>query len=237
MKLPMSCMQCFKEQGKPSEEVSFVEFRDDGRYEFICRQGHQTTTILQQHKFEILFDIGAYAIDDGYYREAVSSFSSSLERFYEFYIKVISIEKNIDEEIFRLSWKMVSKQSERQLGAFILLYTLENGKAPTLLHDKKVNFRNDVIHKGVIPTKEQALEYGNAVLEVIRPIFKQLKEKYTESIIKAILQHLGNIRNKGDIGKGGGTMSIGTILSLSITDPNHDNRSLEQAISELMKFE
>lgn len=54
-----------------------------------CSHGHKTTTIVQNPKYEILFDIGANAIVDGYYREAVSSFTSSLERFYEYSIKIL----------------------------------------------------------------------------------------------------------------------------------------------------
>ena len=56
--------------------MSKLEFRDDGRYEITCPKGHSSFTIPQQQKFELLFDIGAYAITDGYYREAISSFTS-----------------------------------------------------------------------------------------------------------------------------------------------------------------
>jgi len=80
MRLMVSCMQCLQEFGKPSNEFARVEFRDDGRYELTCSVGHTTTTILQQQKFEVLFEIGAYAILDGYYREAVSSFSTTGQR-------------------------------------------------------------------------------------------------------------------------------------------------------------
>lgn len=229
-------MQCFKEQGEPSKEFAFVEFRDDGRYELTCSCSHQTTIVLQEHKFEILFDIGAYAILDGYYREAVSSFTSSLERVYEFYIKVITIEKGIKEEPFASSWKMVANQSERQLGAFIFLYTLEHGISPTLLNNSNAKFRNEVIHKGKIPTKKEALSYGNAVLEVVRPILKDLKENYSDSVRKAIVQHLAICRNEGDKDKTVSTMFIRTILSLSIAEPCHDERTLEEAISKLRKF-
>lgn len=237
MKLPMTCMQCLSEKGRPSEEFSFVEFRDDGRYDFTCINGHQTTTILQQQKFEILFDIGAYAILDGYYREAVSSFTSSLERFYEFYIKVLSIERKIDEKIFMTSWKMVAKQSERQFGAFIFLYTLEHGKSPILLSTANVEFRNDVIHKGLIPTKAEALSYGNDVLNVIRPVLKNLKENYKDSIGKAVFQHLNKRRIDSDKDKSVATMSISTILSLSVFDTAHDEQTLEKALLTLKKFE
>jgi hypothetical protein len=34
----------------------------------------------------VLFDIGANAVVDGYYREAITSFSASLERFYEYFL-------------------------------------------------------------------------------------------------------------------------------------------------------
>ncbi|WP_238149350.1 hypothetical protein [Arsenophonus endosymbiont of Aleurodicus floccissimus] len=74
-------------------EFRTVEFKNDGRYEITCQNGHSSITFLQQQKFEILFDIGACAIIDGYYREAVSSFTSALERFYEFFIKVVCIQR------------------------------------------------------------------------------------------------------------------------------------------------
>ena len=91
MRLLIPCMQCFQElgaqMGHPNDECARVEICDDGKYEVTCTRGHKETVILQQQKFEILFEIGAHAIIDGYYREAVSSFAASLERFYEFSIK------------------------------------------------------------------------------------------------------------------------------------------------------
>lgn len=86
-------MACFQELGKSTNEFITLEFRDDGCYGVCCSRGHTSVTILQEQKFEILFDIGANAIIDGYYRESISSFTSSLERFYEFCIKVFC-EKN-----------------------------------------------------------------------------------------------------------------------------------------------
>jgi hypothetical protein len=77
VKLPLTCAQCMVENISEAHPVASVEFRDDGRYEVQCPRGHRSITILQQQKFEVLFQIGAYAIADGYYREAVSSFASS----------------------------------------------------------------------------------------------------------------------------------------------------------------
>src|SRR6266508_600785 len=167
MKLPIVCSQCMVEKigsGETPEVIGVAEFRDDGRYEVTCLKGHNSTTILQQQKFEVLFDIGAYAIVDNYYREAVNSFTSSLERVYEFFIKAVLLDKGIDDNRILQTWKMTASQSERQLGAFVFVYLTEFKSPPTLLNSTNVQFRNEVIHKGKIPTRQQALEYGQSVL-------------------------------------------------------------------------
>jgi len=41
MKLPITCMQCLMENGKISDTIALIEFRDDGRYEFTCDNGHR----------------------------------------------------------------------------------------------------------------------------------------------------------------------------------------------------
>ena len=150
-----------------------LSYRDDGRYEVACPKGHQAVVFLQQQKFELLFDIGAYAIADGYYREAVSSFAASLERFYEFFIRALMLQKGIASEVIDAAWKTLAAQSERQLGAFTLLYALEFGRPAQLLSSARIAFRNDVVHKGRIPTRPEALDYGQAVLDVVRPILKE----------------------------------------------------------------
>lgn len=73
-----TCMQCFQEQGYPREETMFVEIRDDGLYSVTCEKNHTTFTVLQQQKFEVLFDIGIMALLDGYPREAITNCSSFL---------------------------------------------------------------------------------------------------------------------------------------------------------------
>jgi len=235
MKLPMLCTKCAHEQTKEWKGFSFVEIRDDGRYEFTCENGHKTITILQQQKFEILFDLGAYAILDGYYREAVSSFTSSLERFYEFYIKVIATKNGIDESTFLSSWKHVSKQSERQLGAFILLYMVAHGSTPPLLSNSNVEFRNDVIHRGKLPSKTEALSYGNDVLNVIRPILRILRKNYKESAMKVVAQYLSECRSKYENDQSVSTMGVKTILSLSFEpEADEDDIALEDTMPYLM---
>lgn len=209
-------MTCTFEGGANSfpQYPKYVELRDDGRYVFICEKGHTTITVVQEQKFEVLFDLGAYAILDGYYREAVASFTSSLERFYEFFVKAYLFESGLSKEIFYKAWKNVSQQSERQLGAFIFMYCRAFSDAPELLDQKQIKLRNDVIHKGKIPTKDEAIAYGEAVLNVIRPILKRVKKDFPEGVQSTILNHLMESR-KADEGQQVGTMTIATIISLT----------------------
>lgn len=216
--------------GETPEVIGVAEFRDDGRYEVTCPNGHNSATILQQQKFEVLFDIGAYAIVDNYYREAVNSFTSSLERFYEFFIKAVLLDKGIEDSTFLQTWKMIASQSERQLGAFVFVYLTEFKSPPTLLNPKNVQFRNDVIHKGKIPTRQEALAYGQSVLNVVRPILKQVKELYPSGVQKTVSQHLEQCRGGADANRGASLMCIETILSLSNATPGRDERTLEECL-------
>jgi hypothetical protein len=196
MKLPIVCLTCTIQGLTDGRPVKVVEVRDDGRYETICQKGHNII-LLQELKFEILFEIGAYAITDGYKREAVSSFTSSLERFYEFVIRVILHATGLSDESTDRVWQPVAKQSERQLGVFIALYATAFGGPPPLLSNKQIEFRNAVIHQGKIPSHEEAMDYGQAVLNLIRPTLREIKSKYTNSIHKIISDHLTRCRNIG----------------------------------------
>lgn len=234
MKLPIICSECMRENVATAQPFSILEWRDDGRYETTCPKGHTSITILQEQKFELLFDIGAYALADGYYREAVSSFTSSLERFYEFFITAVLFEKCTSTDVFEKSWKLVASQSERQLGAFIFLYTDELEKPPALLKPKFVEFRNGVTHKGNIPTRAEAIEYGEAVLGVIRPLLREVREKFPKGVQATIVRHLQQCRRAPL--ESPATISIATILGLSRPDENYQKRSLETAIKELRRW-
>lgn len=236
MKLLMPCIACFQELGKPTNEFVTLEFHDDGHYEVCCSRGHTSVTILQQQKFEILFDIGANAIIDGYYREAISSFTSSLERFYEFCIKVSCENNSMNDDTYNKVWKQVSNQSERQLGAFLFLWTNKFDEVPELLTNKDTKFRNEVIHKGKIPTKEEALIFGNTILKIIRPKIKQLQSLFEEEISSVIFKHLRDCSKIESNQISGGTMCTNTIISLSSGEESHNTQTLESALDSILKW-
>ena len=122
-------------------------YQDGPFYELTCAAGHTTVMILSNHKYDVLFQMAAYAINDGYYRDSVVTFTSSLERFYEFAIKCMTPDTG-PARCVEESWKRVARQSERQLGAFIFLWLREFAEIAPLLSDEEYGFRNRVVHDG-----------------------------------------------------------------------------------------
>jgi hypothetical protein len=56
---------------------------NSGLYETNCHKGHKSRAYINNLDFEILFEYSINAIADGYYREAVSSFTSAMEKYFE----------------------------------------------------------------------------------------------------------------------------------------------------------
>lgn len=196
MKIRISaiCGACLQEANLPKEayekmlaengRYKEIEFNDENFYIMECPKGHKTYTQLRNQKFELLFEMGAMALLDGYTIECVSSIASSLERFIEFYIKVIAIKKNAPEENIIKSWNLLSKQSERQMGAFYMLQLTEYGETKFIIEQQWIEFRNKVIHKGYIPSSSKAIEYGEYILRFIQTILAFLKNTELESLRK-----------------------------------------------------
>lgn len=230
-------MQCNKEhidKGKaPPLEPFYIEPNEDHIYKIQCSAGHEVYHAPQELKFEILFEIGCHAIIDGYYREAVSSFTSALERFYEFYIKVLSHKNELNNDIYSKSWGKIKNMSERQLGAFIMLWTMEFQAPPETLSNSQIALRNSVIHKGRIPTKEEALKYGNEILSIINEQLTLITEKYSDEVDIIIRDHVRRVRDlvPDDATRSFGTQ--GTLISLAKADKT---TSIEAGIEHIETF-
>jgi hypothetical protein len=159
----------------------FEQINNSGIYEINCDKGHKSKTIIDNINFEILFEYGLNAIADGYYREAVSSFTASMERYFEFFIKTVLRASDIDFFTVDKIWKHINNQSERQLGAYITMYSQTFREEPILLNaNKDVPFRNSVIHKGYIPSKWEAVDFGSSVMKIIEQSLINLKNKYAD---------------------------------------------------------
>lgn len=183
------CMQCFSEGLRPDpresspeamcyppSEYPQIELDKWPYYEFRCPNGHLNRAILQNELYELLFQQAVYCIDDGYYRESIGTFNAALERYIEFATEVLSYRINADFEFEHL-WKSISNQSERQLGAFHIVYQLALGIAPQKLNEKKVKLRNAVVHKGKLASKEEALGFSQYVMDYIRDSDENIEKR------------------------------------------------------------
>jgi len=180
LKIIVRCHQC-----GPNEEAALLEIANENLHQVICDNGHESSLVITQQKHEILFEVAVHAIVDGYYREAISSFAASLERYYEFFLKVISVELRHEE--FEKAWKQVASQSERQLGGYIFTYLHIYRTSPPILPPPLVTLRNNVIHKGNIPSRIDAIKFGEAVAKIINDgcnLLRRTKEDHLNEIIR-----------------------------------------------------
>jgi hypothetical protein len=219
MRIPMRCSECAHEElvaeeardeairargetpaprpaGRPlrPEDWYVADIEEDNAYVEKCRKGHTMKMALQNVRYDVLYESGIVATLVGFHREAVSSIAASLERFYEFAIEVFTLRAGVELAAYELAWKHVKKQSERQFGAFLLLY-LVTFKKPFLeskalnMYDDAAKFRNDVIHQGRFPSQTETLAYARYVYELIRDTRSQLKALDADAVQKIELRH------------------------------------------------
>jgi hypothetical protein len=197
MKIDVVCFECSSEVGGNAQ--CFVEtIRDDGFYDVRCPKGHEVLVITQTLHHEMLFEIALNAIKDGYYREAVSSFAASAERFFEFGIRVLAKSQNIQAGTFKDAWKTISSQSERQLGAYIFLYTTQAGCMPTIFSETESKFRNGIVHKGLLPAKNDVIQFGSATYALIQNGTKMLRDKFLSHVNAEMSEKMAEAAKKAE---------------------------------------
>lgn len=198
MELIIPCSQCalayMTDGGFGPEGVVLrsraVLVQDKNLYRATCPEGHHLVAILSNLPFELLFQSGLEALTDGYLRESVSSFAAALERLYEFSIRVQLTAENVNFNELELMWKTVASQSERQLGMYIGMRTLKEGKQPTVLSPSQSEFRNRVIHKGYFPEFKEAFEFGEVVFRLILEEVSRLDECCKDAVVTQARLHL-----------------------------------------------
>jgi hypothetical protein len=157
-----------------------------------------------------------------------------MERYFEFYVRVLARAHKIPLAELDTAWSHVKKQSERQLGAYIFSYFLDQSVSPPLLSNTKIEFRNSVIHRGYIPSREEAIAFGNAVLAVVLPSLAALLTKHRPSIQEEVVAHMAEISaaaRKRNVRLS--SMSIPTPVSLSRA-PNFMDLSAEDSIERVL---
>ena len=209
MRLRVTCSDCLRERinrGEVyAEEASSDltgEIQNDGIVRAHCPvEGHgDQVTVIQAPTFEIVFELAALALLDEHYREAVMSFSTALERVFEFYIRVVLRRRNLAVQLAK-AWRPDLKLSERQLGAFLLCHLIEsehafdyNGKV-----ERFKKLRNDTTHDGYIPSRAETLEYGDAVLRIIHELLSSILSTPDAAMVEEIGYSVGERRQRNRI--------------------------------------
>ncbi|MFM0500307.1 hypothetical protein [Paraburkholderia caffeinilytica] len=195
MKINLICPDCLEEQKKHESSSNApnpintrrrltsypVHLTNEGMYVVKCDFGHSSVIGINLMNHEILFETGVFAILDGYYREAITSFAASLERYYEFAIRSIARAHGCPAFLENKIWKDISSQSERQLGAYIYLYSIHFKENPQLLSQKMTEIRNSAVHKGLIPSFDKAISFGEAVLSIVSEGSAQIMKSVPEA--------------------------------------------------------
>ena len=192
MRINIICAEC--SAGNAGHGIYFIEeIRDDGLYMGRCPVGHEVCVGTQTLRHEMLFEIALNALVDGYRREAVASFAAAVERFYEFALEVISDASSLDSAVFDAAWKEVAAQSERQLGGFVLAWTLQFKRKPSTLSADMTQLRNSVIHKGVLPDRSQAREFGRHAYEIIQTGIRDLRDAHINSVYSVLGRRVAKV--------------------------------------------
>ena len=216
-------------------DTDFGDVLDAGYVPIRCAAGHRSFAMLQQQKYELLFDLGALAFLDGYYHEAVATIAASIERFYEYHVRVFAHSRDIKPETFAPAWKDMAKQSERQIGAYVLANALE-GRVDALPPQKRVELRNKVVHQGYLPTRPEALEYGEWALRYLLDKRSFLEETYPKECQKMTFETLANARaaakKAGEPDERGSTMGMPTSVTVDAGGEWKD-RTFQAALDNL----
>lgn len=227
MIIRLFCPKCAHEVSKSLVDYAEIDvpvpvsgISDSGEYEIMCSRGHTSFVVLNNLKFELLFEMGLNALVNGYPREAVSSFTAALERFYEFYWRVTIAHFSITDEAAIAAWKPLSRQSERQLCAYISASLMLTKKPPRLLNpNKEVVFRNNVIHNGYVPTLEEATEFGDIVMALINEELDTLRALAPDMLIDTYKRLLPKRREEDKENSDEITGAINILTAIDVTNP------------------
>jgi hypothetical protein len=156
-----------------------------------CPSGHEYNVLIKDDTLSaVLFDNACLAIHNDCYRAAVLDFQSSLEKLWEEHIRFHLITINSPNERINLLDNLMKKNSHIKEGAFYMLHTINNND----LRDKKFNekreeMRNNVFHKGYVPTKEDAIDFGQKTLMLISDIMHNPDKEYYLKLQKNNFDH------------------------------------------------
>lgn len=247
MRISTRCIVCEIQDNDYDSYFMFDITDENIEQSVVCSKGHPSVLILTHQRFELLFDMGLHALNDGYYREAAANFAVAVERFHEFSIEIMTAAYLINNcgkpdggnsfsSQYLTTWKKMSQQSERQLGAYMMLYLLTFNKSPDMLSNKVTQFRNEVTHKGTFPSKVTVMEYGETVFNYIKDKLEELRNTFPEAFEYVSQKQLNQALEKNDDGV---LVQINQTASFNIDEETGEltHNSFDDALFTCSKFQ
>lgn len=196
MKIPVGCMQCLTKNMEMTSYPIIDNINEQDYYEVKCEHGHTNYYYFQNEKFDILFTLAIQALCDGYNREAYLNFVASLERFYEFGVRLMTKINGTTPEDYATLNKQLNSNSERELGAYCSLFLATKKEPAKILTNSQRNYRNRVVHQGVSPSRVKTVELGESVYNLIRNDFLFFNENYPNVVNELCFDRQRQLREK-----------------------------------------
>ncbi|MBX3126105.1 MAG: hypothetical protein KF718_05290 [Polyangiaceae bacterium] len=178
MRIPFPCLECDRDAGAPRQRVwAYGEISDTGIHSVSCPNGHDSQyRLVFEAPHELLLDVGALALLDGYLRECVSGFAAALEQSFEFFVEANLSARGVPaEEVRRLL--STNRRDQRRAGMISLCYLQETGRAFPFLQSKRAEFRNKVIHNASWPSREEVVDFARYVCDALKDLDAALGNK------------------------------------------------------------
>ncbi|EEA02781.1 conserved hypothetical protein [Burkholderia sp. H160] len=234
--VPIICLECDADGSSVGNSVLSSVLLDlrpagDGRYRSECSRGHQQIVALRQQKFEILFELAAYAIRDGHYRQSVSSCTASLEAFHEFFLRAMAYQNGIKKERFDAAWKLLGISPQNRQEAYLLNYRNCCARPPVLLSPQQTAWKDSVMKKGKMPTREECVTFGQAVLHVLQTAMRDARDAFPNGVKQAMQEHATAAEQHTS--RSEAPWSIRTIVNLAMEGDEHSYATLEAALASM----
>lgn len=229
MKVPFECEYCseeIRESGVEKDYIVFLPLQSDRTYLFKCHEGHDCKVVLNNPLFEIVFEIACHAIVEGYYREAIVSYTTCLERFYEYILRGTLRKNGFNDAVIEKAWKTV-KKSDEQRTVIDFVYCLFNGNRPALMESSFSNLRNNVVHNGLIPDEKQSIKFGVNAMKVMDRLLDQDLLDYI------LFSEPAEVKAAMDEGPGKGIIAEYKPLSISVKRRESFKDSMEMILKKI----
>lgn len=177
--LNFTCFKCNEKslstKGYENEINSYIvkNYDMDGMLQVVCPKCNKTIIVVNQClQFEIYLQcaIERFLTDD--YAEAVFLLAKSRETFVEFVIDLLCYERENNVDLKKNGLCL----SERRYGFFNGLYFSRFNEIINL-NEWDINTRNNIIHNGIYPKKQEVIEFGDNVLQFFYRVIAKIKSE------------------------------------------------------------